>query len=147
MPLTRHRFLAAAAVMSTAAASTALGQSAPDSTTPQAMKLLIPVVTPGAVASPRPILPKLMQVVEGSCAKPVYPAQSLHDEQTGTVDMAFLVDRSGKVLDSKIMRSSGFNLLNDATLSALRQCKFARIDHTPITKATWTSWTYVWSLE
>ena len=101
----------------------------------------------GRPAPTRPKLPRLMDIVDGSCANPVYPAQSLRDEQTGTVDMAFLVDVTGNVIESKIMRSSGFNVLNEAALSALSKCKFVRIDHAPIQKPTWTSWTHVWSLE
>ncbi len=59
-----------------------------------------------------------------SCDPPKYPKAALMNEETGTVSMGFLVAADGKVVESKVDKSSGSKSLDKAALSALTLCKF-----------------------
>ncbi|GAB3387101.1 M56 family metallopeptidase [Massilia agri] len=82
-----------------------------------------------------------------SCKRPEYPAESIKQHHTGTVTLGFLVAKNGGVKESKITRSSGHPLLDDAAQSALVKCRFKPA----ITKGkpveAWTAVQYVWTLE
>lgn len=82
-----------------------------------------------------------------SCAKPEYPAEAIKESRTGTVHLGFLINKSGKVQNSKIERSSGYTDLDEASRTAIEKCIFK-----PATKAgkpieSWTRLQYVWTLE
>jgi TonB family protein len=80
-----------------------------------------------------------------SCAKPNYPAADLKAGHEGTVTLAFLVETSGKVAESKVATSSGFPGLDEAARSAIAKCTFdpARQDGKPV--RDWTKVQYVWT--
>jgi protein TonB len=59
-----------------------------------------------------------------TCAKPEYPKSSLRNEETGTVHPSFLIGVDGRVMDSKITKSSGFRDLDKAAQAALGKCHF-----------------------
>lgn len=59
-----------------------------------------------------------------SCDKPVYPPASLRANETGIVELSFLIDIDGRVLESKIERSSGFRRLDETAKNALGLCKY-----------------------
>ncbi|HEY3077151.1 MAG TPA: energy transducer TonB [Burkholderiales bacterium] len=86
-------------------------------------------------------------VQAASCEKPEYPPASRRANETGTVLLNFLVDTNGKILESRIERSSGSRRLDDAALAGLELCKFqpATVDGRP-TRA-WARIEYVWRLE
>jgi len=86
-------------------------------------------------------------LVSDSCAKPEYPEASRKAGETGTVLLNFLVDETGRVVESTIERSSGYPPLDEAAQSALRRCKFrpAIIDGTPTSARTRLE--YVWTLK
>src|SRR6266566_2625082 len=48
-----------------------------------------------------------------TCEKPAYPPAALRANETGLVRLSFLIDMDGKVLDSKVERSSGFRRLDE----------------------------------
>ena len=81
-----------------------------------------------------------------SCARPEYPEASRKAGESGTVRLDFLVDETGKVIESTIERSSGYARLDEAAQSALRRCKFrpALIDGKPASARTRLE--YVWTL-
>jgi len=60
----------------------------------------------------------------GSCAKPMYPAQSFAAQHQGTVHLEFLVGTDGRVLDSKVAKSSGYPALDETAHNAIKLCKF-----------------------
>jgi protein TonB len=64
------------------------------------------------------------RIVSIEACRPPYPAASKRLEEVGTVRIQVLVDSSGKVLDSKIAQSSGFQRLDNAALTALSSCAF-----------------------
>ncbi|GGC96828.1 hypothetical protein GCM10011396_50350 [Undibacterium terreum] len=82
-----------------------------------------------------------------ACAKPPYPVASLRNEETGTVSLSFLVGVDGKVIDSKIEKSSGYRNLDNAARAGLALCKFVpgTVDGKP--EQFWTKMQYVWSLD
>ena len=58
-----------------------------------------------------------------SC-KAEYPKASLMNEEEGIVSMTFLVNADGKVLESKLDKTSGFKSLDKAAITAISACKF-----------------------
>ena len=82
-----------------------------------------------------------------NCEKPQYPPASLRAEETGVVRLAFLIDVDGKVLQSKIERSTGYRRLDEAARSALALCKFkpATVDGKP--EKSWARIEYEWKIE
>jgi bla regulator protein blaR1 len=81
-----------------------------------------------------------------SCAKPLWPQESLRKEQTGAVTLAFKVGVAGEVLNSKVVESSGFDLLDEAARDGIKLCRFkpGTEDGKPV--AQWTMVKYVWQL-
>ena len=86
-------------------------------------------------------------VQAASCDKPEYPPASRRANETGTVLLSFLIDESGKIVESKVERSSGYRRLDEAARAGLELCKFrpATVDGKP-TRA-WARIEYVWTLE
>ncbi|MFK3737099.1 M56 family metallopeptidase [Massilia sp. TN1-12] len=82
-----------------------------------------------------------------SCARPDYPQADIDAGHQGTVTLAFLVDQTGIVGDSRVERSSGFASMDEAAHGALRKCRFhpALQQGRPVTE--WTRVQYVWTLE
>lgn len=82
-----------------------------------------------------------------SCARPNYPPADINAGHQGTVTLAFLVDQTGTVSDSRVERSSGFASMDEAARGALRKCRFhpALQQGRPVTE--WTKVQYVWTLE
>lgn len=82
-----------------------------------------------------------------SCAKPQYPAESIKLNHTGTVSLAFLVAKNGKVKEAKIDKSSGHVPLDEAAHSALAKCSFKPATTKGKPVEAWTKVQYVWTLE
>jgi periplasmic protein TonB len=82
-----------------------------------------------------------------TCAKPEYPKASLRNEETGSTTVSVLVGVDGRVVDSKITKSSGFRDLDKATQSAFGKCRFkpTTLDGKP--EQAWVPVQYVWTLE
>jgi len=86
-------------------------------------------------------------VVDGrACEKPRYPPASVRANETGTVLLSFLIDVGGKVIESKVERSSGFHRLDEAARNGLALCKFkpATVDGKP--EQSWARIEYEWKL-
>ena len=82
-----------------------------------------------------------------SCDPPKYPKAALMNEETGTVTMGFLVGADGKVVESKVEKSSGSKSLDKAALSALSQCKFKPGTKDGKPDQVWAKVDFVWKLE
>ena len=99
-----------------------------------------------AVANPNPV--RTAAVVDfNTCAKPEFPKASLRNEETGTSTVSFLIGVDGRVIDSKITKSSGYRDLDRAAQSALGKCRFkpAMVDGKP--EQLWYPVAYVWQLD
>ena len=86
-------------------------------------------------------------VSANTCEKPSYPAAALRANEVGTVRLSFLIETDGRVLDSKVERSSGYRRLDEAARAALSLCKFrpATVDGRP--ERARARIDYVWKLE
>jgi TonB family protein len=81
-----------------------------------------------------------------SCAHPRYPADDLRAEHTGKVTLAFLVNDDGKVVDSRVEKSSGYSGLDEAARVPLSLCHFkAMPDDKP--GLQWVRIQWVWTLD
>jgi bla regulator protein BlaR1 len=82
-----------------------------------------------------------------SCSKPLWPANDLLAEHTGTVTLSFNINENGNVAGSKIVRSSGHPGLDEAAQTGIAKCHFkpAKVRGKPV--ATWQQMQYIWTLE
>ena len=55
---------------------------------------------------------------------PAYPEISRRKGEEGTVELSFVVLASGKTTDIVLAHSSGFPLLDDAAIQAVRRARF-----------------------
>lgn len=60
----------------------------------------------------------------GACAKAIYPQQSQLNEETGFVALTFHIGLDGRVIDSEVIRSSSFPLLDEASRDIIMSCVF-----------------------
>ena len=87
-----------------------------------------PVPPPQAPPPPAPVVvapartPAVVQAA--SCQKPPYPPASLRANETGVVLLSFLIEVDGRVLETKVERSSGYRRLDEAARAGLSLCKF-----------------------
>ncbi len=82
-----------------------------------------------------------------SCEPPKYPKAALMNEETGTVTLGFLVAPDGKVVESKVEKSSGSKSLDKAALTALSLCKFKPGTKDGKADQLWARVDFVWKLE
>jgi periplasmic protein TonB len=95
---------------------------------------------------PAPV--RIKAVVDAAaCTKPEYPKNSVRNEEQGTVTLGFLVGTDGRVIDSRIEKTSGHKDLDKAARQALSLCKFkpGTVDGLP--QESWASLQYEWKLE
>ncbi len=86
------------------------------------------------------------QVDSNACEKPDYPASSIRNGEEGVVNLAMLLGPDGKVLESKVEKSSGSRALDKAAIQGLSLCKFkpGTVDGVP--EKSWAKLQYVWHL-
>ena len=82
-----------------------------------------------------------------SCAKPSYPPGALQAKRTGTVTLAFLIEESGAVADSRVKKSSGHPDLDEAARDAIKLCKFNAGVKDGKPQKSWMHMQYVWTLK
>lgn len=98
------------------------------------------------IAPPRAPVHIAAQVDSNACEKPEYPASSLRIGEEGTVNLAMLIGVDGRVLESKVEKSSGSRALDKAAIQGLSLCKFkpGSVDGTP--EKSWAKLQYVWTI-
>lgn len=103
---------------------------------------------PAPVAAPAAPAVHVPPVIDSrACDKPKYPRVSELAEETGTVYLQFLVGVDGRVIESKVEKSSGFKNLDSAARSALSLCKFKPGTSDGKPEQSWAKLQYVWKLE
>lgn len=85
-------------------------------------------------------------VFDAKSCKAEYPKAALMNEEQGVVSMKFLVSAEGRVLESKLDKTSGFKNLDKAALSAVSACKFKPGSKDGKPDSTWTKVEYNWTL-
>jgi TonB family protein len=99
-----------------------------------------------ASAPAQPQQPPQQQVPDQHCAPPVYPQEALQARMSGVSMMAFLVGSDGTVRESRLLKSSGYAILDHAAEAALRLCRFKPTLKNGHTVAAWQPVQYAWSL-
>lgn len=106
-----------------------------------------PPARPAPPATPREPVRMAAVVDARACEKPTYPSASLRANETGVVLLSFLIDVDGKILESKVDRSSGHRRLDEAARTGLGLCRFkpATVDGKP--ERTWSRIEYQWKID
>jgi protein TonB len=101
-----------------------------------------PLVEPVAVSQSAPVESASLSVTKR--IDPVYPPASRRAGEEGQVHLRVLVDESGRPIEVKILRSSGFDRLDEAAVTALKRWVFApaRQGSGPVTAWTQVSVTF-----
>jgi periplasmic protein TonB len=87
-------------------------------------------------------------VVDASaCAKPEYPRNAARNGETGTVILSMLIGQDGRVMDSKVLQSSGSRELDKAAQQGLTLCKFKPGTIDGVAQQSWTQIQYAWELK
>lgn len=81
--------------------------------------------TPGPVTTPAPVTPPDFTADYLRNPAPRYPLDSRRAKEQGTVMVKVLVSPAGTVQDIKIARSSGYDRLDNAALSAIKHWRFS----------------------
>jgi TonB family protein len=89
-------------------------------------------------AAPREVKP---------CAGPAYPREARRLGQKGAVELKFLIDAEGAVTQAEVQKSSGFPLLDEAGLAAIRLCKFHPALKDGRLIDSWHAVSYKWALD
>ena len=82
-----------------------------------------------------------------ACRKPDYPPAALRAQEEGEVTLEMLVAVDGTVLESKILRSSGFRRLDDAARRALALCRFTPGTEAGIAVQSMARIAYLWRID
>jgi TonB family protein len=100
------------------------------------------------VQQPPPLPGKYAGGTPVSCPQPIWPREALRYELEGTTTAEVLIGDDGKPYGQRVYKSSGWDVLDDATLSMMASCRFA-----PITRngqpagAHWSKVAFKWTLE
>lgn len=81
-----------------------------------------------------------------ACDKPYFPARWQNDVDGASVVVGYLVGADGKVLDSKIVETSGFGYIDRASQRAGARCKFVPAGGSQAA-AVWTKVKYSWVVD
>ena len=101
--------------------------------------------TPAAVATASQDHPKA-RVDFQSCKKPVWPELALKNGVTGTVRLGFVISPDGKVIDSRIVNTSGDASLDEAARSGIALCHFKPAIVNGVAVESNMSMQYIWTL-
>lgn len=120
--------------------------------TPPPTTSLAPPAPPAPSAPPAPPAPagptRIAAVADFStCATPEYPKSSQRNEEEGTTTISFLIGVDGRMIDSKIQKSSGSRDLDRAAQAAIGKCRFKPAMNNGQPEQAWVPVQYVWSLD
>ena len=89
----------------------------PQSTAPTVVTTVKPVAPPPTAPAPVSVLPR---IDAQRSHEPEYPPQSRRLGEQGAVVLQVLVDADGRVLEAKLVKSSGFGRLDQAALEGVK---------------------------
>ena len=113
-------------------------------------RALLPVLAALTLSSPalaRGSDPSVATANFASCDKPVWPEAALAAKRTGEVTLGFDVDAAGKIMDSRVLRSSGHADLDEAARVGISKCTFkaGMKDGQPVKSSMRMK--YIWTLK
>lgn len=100
----------------------------------------------GSTTQPRTPIRIAANVDAKACEKPTYPISSIHLTEEGTVNLAMLIGTDGRVLESRVEKSSGSRALDRAAIEGLSLCKFRPATVDGIAEKSWAKLQYVWNI-
>lgn len=107
----------------------------------------VPAERPPEVIEPH-IPVKVAPVIDAAhaCAMPEYPARAIRAGWEGVVELEFLVGLDGRVVESRIARSTGHDLLDNSARDVLSSCRFTpgTVDGKP--ERSWAHLRYNWHI-
>ena len=115
------------------------------SSRPHALKTLAAALLFSAVGSTA-VAGEVAAVFDAKSCKAEYPKAALMNEEQGVVSMMFLISAEGRVLESKLDKTSGFKSLDKAAMNAISACKFKPGSKDGRPETTWTKVDYSWKL-
>lgn len=71
-----------------------------------------------------PAFPRHLLVDAGSCPLPAWPREALLYELQGGTTVSFAIGADGAVEQARLLRSSGWTMLDEAALGAIAACRF-----------------------
>ncbi|MDZ5459647.1 energy transducer TonB, partial [Azohydromonas lata] len=105
---------------------------------------------PPPEAPPAPVQRTAPVINFSGCAKPDYNAAARRAEAQGSTVISFLIDTDGRVLESRVDRSSGatreHKMLDRLAVDALAQCRFKPGTVNGQPERSWSRVEYVWKL-
>jgi periplasmic protein TonB len=104
---------------------------------------VVPDAPPVTKAEPVKTMARLLK----GCRLPQYPKRSEEKGEEGTVVLRFLVGTDGRVQSAQLVKSSGFERLDNAARDAFMQCTFSpgTVDGTP--QSSWVKQPFTWRLK
>jgi periplasmic protein TonB len=104
---------------------------------------VVPDAPPVQKTEPVKTMARLMR----GCRLPQYPKRSEEKGEEGTVVFRFLVGTDGRVQSAQLVRSSGFERLDNAARDAFMQCTFTpgTVDGAP--QSSWVKQPFTWRLK
>lgn len=103
-------------------------------------------LTKTEISAPHAQIHIAAQVDSNACEKPDYPASSIRGGEEGTVNLAMLIGPDGRVLESKVEKSSGSRALDKAAIQGLSLCKFKPGSVDGVPEKSWAKLQYVWTI-
>lgn len=82
-----------------------------------------------------------------TCSALSYQHAWEQDEESGAVTLAVLVGGNGNVISTKLLKSSGYQDLDSASLRAIKRCVFKSAAPSGDTAQTWAKVRVDWVLE
>jgi len=89
---------------------------------------------------------KTAAVINANACSPEYPASAERDELEGTSLVSFLIGTDGRVKQSRVDKSSGYKVLDNAAISAFSRCKYTPATVDGVAQEGWATIRYVWKL-
>lgn len=89
-------------------------------------------------------LPAAMLAID--CESPPYPLEAIDKAQSGTTRLALLIDAQGRVVESRVVRSSKAPSLDRAAREAIANCQFIPAMRNGVAAQGWVMLNYIWTL-
>lgn len=86
-------------------------------------------------------------VINAQKCSPEYPSRAIRDELEGTSLVQFLIGTDGRVKQSRVEKSSGHKVLDDAAIAAFSRCQYTPATVDGVAQEGWATIRYVWKLE
>ncbi len=100
-----------------------------------------------SLAAPVMAVEQAAKVDTTACAKPDFPARWMYEGDSGNVVIAFLVGSDGKVVESKVLESSGHTRVDRASVRAGKRCTFKPAARDGRAAPGWAKVQYTWVID